>query len=235
MPPPTTTQFALVGHAMTATPWVLLPTRFEPTARQELGVAQAMESRCVTPESGAVLAQSEPPSVLTAAISCPGVPKPWAPTARQTSADWQAMASRPAERARPLTLPDVAATELVVVLDAGRLVVDVVARWLGADAVGCARPQPPASPAQVNAARISLQLAAVTAKSMSPASSGSCGCSSGGQGHLQQPWRSRAMGHLAEGYPLELAYPRAARRRAPELSWDESSRLTLSSNETHVR
>jgi hypothetical protein len=35
--------------------------------------------------------------------------------------------------------------------------------------------------------------------------------------------------------PLELAYPRPARRRAPEISWVESSRLTRSSNETHVR
>ena len=37
------------------------------------------------------------------------------------------------------------------------------------------------------------------------------------------------------GLPLELAYPRAARRRVPEISWVESSRLTRSSNETHVR
>jgi hypothetical protein len=35
--------------------------------------------------------------------------------------------------------------------------------------------------------------------------------------------------------PLELAHPRAARRRAPEILWVESSRLTRSSNETHVR
>jgi hypothetical protein len=110
-----------------ATPAVLLPTRLYPTARQELCVAQAMASRCVTPESGAVLAQREPPSVLTAAISCPGVPKPWAPTARQTSADGQAMASSPAERALPLRLPDIA-SELV-------LVVDVDAGWLALDVV----------------------------------------------------------------------------------------------------
>jgi hypothetical protein len=37
------------------------------------------------------------------------------------------------------------------------------------------------------------------------------------------------------GLALDLAYPRAARRRVPEISWVESSRLTRSSNETHVR
>jgi hypothetical protein len=123
-----------------------------------------------------VLAQSEPPSVLTAAISCPGVAKPWAPTARQTSVDGQAMASSPAERPLPLTLPDVADTELVVVV--GRPAIDVVEWWLEADAASWALVQPPASPAQANAARISLHLAVDTANSMSPASIWSCALSS---------------------------------------------------------
>ena len=125
----TVVQVCPPSTVLTATPTVLLPTRLYPTARQELCVAQAMASRCVTPESGAVLAQSNPPSVLTAAITCPGVANPWAPAARQTSADGQAMASRPAERALPLRLPDVATElEVVVVVNAGRLAVDVLAR-----------------------------------------------------------------------------------------------------------
>ena len=37
------------------------------------------------------------------------------------------------------------------------------------------------------------------------------------------------------GIPLELVYARAVRRRVREVSWVESSRLTRSSNETHVR
>jgi hypothetical protein len=70
-------------------------------------------------------------------------------------------------------LPDVAFTEVVVVVDVGRLVVDVVAKWRAVDALRCALVQPPASPAQVNAARISVHLAVDTANSLSPASDGS--------------------------------------------------------------
>jgi hypothetical protein len=46
---------------------------------------------------------------------------------------------------------------------------------------------------------------------------------------------ARAFWTPGGGLSVELAYPRAARRRAPEISWVVSSRLTRSSNETHVR
>jgi hypothetical protein len=99
---------------LTAAPTEAFPTRFVPTARQELDVAQAIEPRFVTPDSGAVLAHSDPPSVLTAAISCPGVPKPPAPTATHKFVDGHEMTSRPALRALALTLPDAASGALGV-------------------------------------------------------------------------------------------------------------------------
>jgi hypothetical protein len=57
---------------LTAAPSVVFPTELKPTARQELAVAQTMASRWVTPESGGVLAQEDPRSVLTAAITWSG-------------------------------------------------------------------------------------------------------------------------------------------------------------------
>jgi hypothetical protein len=112
----TVSQVCPPSTVLTATPTVLLPTRLYPTDIHELGVAQATASRWVTSVNGLEVAQCAPPSVLNAAISCPGVANPKAPTAMQTSADVQVISSSEAGLVLPLTET-----------------VEVTAGWLGAE------------------------------------------------------------------------------------------------------
>jgi hypothetical protein len=158
----TVSQVCPPSTVLTATPTVLLPTRLYPTDIHELGVAQATASRWVTPVNGLEVAQCAPPSVLSAAISCPGVANPKAPTAMQTSADVQVISSSGTGVVLPLTETVEAtawspgdewpaAEDVVWALDEG-----------GADR--CTLAQPPATPAQMTAVRISGHLAAFTTR-----------------------------------------------------------------------
>jgi hypothetical protein len=99
----TVSQVCPPSTVLTATPTVLLPTRLYPTDKHEVGVAQAMASRWVTPVNGLEVIQCAPPSVLSAAISCPGVANPKAPTAMQTSIDVQVISSSGTDVVLPLT------------------------------------------------------------------------------------------------------------------------------------